>query len=238
MRTIASQIKAEPTTNQAANSTNRETADWGRTMMAKERINPIASQSVNMFGNRFIIERDSRIENGVYIGGASREAIVVDWKKPKLNELYDNIFKALGSDKRYHKTLLLASVFETVKKAFPNLSVSETDQLLQRYEVKPNRKVYIDVFIANGTGVCGHVALCCAALIERLTDEGHLSGKVSVDRNSISSKGAHAWCRYTNGAGEVIILDVMQNYLGKLSSSAAKASWDYFRPEDRATTNS
>lgn len=209
-------------------------ASWNRTIRAKERLVPGHHPDLNaVFANRIIIERDSRIAGGVYVGGSGREAIVVDWKQPELNKLYNNLTRAIRSSEHKDQNTALAGVFFFVRDAFPNLSESKTDKLIKGLNLRPDKKVHIDYFIANGTGVCRHVAACCAVLIERLIDEGYLKGKVSIDRNTIAQKGAHAWCRFTDSKGEVIILDVMHDYAGRLSKTAAKANWDYFRPEDQ-----
>ncbi|EKD64692.1 MAG: hypothetical protein ACD_50C00323G0007, partial [uncultured bacterium] len=76
-------------------------------------------------------------------------------------------------------------------------------------------------------------ALLAGYLLEKLTQEGILGGKVSVDRNFIEGRGGHAWVRYTNSREEVFILDPAQDYKGTLKD-APKNGWDYRRPEDSA----
>jgi hypothetical protein len=91
-----------------------------------------------------------------------------------------------------------------------------------------DKKVTLGVFIEAGVGLCRHQNLACAAIIERLIDEDILRGTVSIDRNS-SDEGGHAWCRYTDPSGEVIILDVTQEYFGNIYG---EHHWDYRRPEE------
>ena len=99
-------------------------------------------------------------------------------------------------------------------------------------------KVELSVFMAAGVGVCRHQALACAVTLERFKDEGHIRGSISIDRNirrdpKMENSDGHAWVRYTSHGGNIMILDVAQNYFGLLKDSSRDAQWNYMRPEEQ-----
>ncbi len=76
-------------------------------------------------------------------------------------------------------------------------------------------------------------SLLTGYLLERLSKDGLVGGKVSVDRNYVQGLGGHAWVRYTNSGGEVFILDSAQGYIGRLDEmDESQKRWFYERPED------
>lgn len=99
---------------------------------------------------------------------------------------------------------------------------------------RPGAKIGLNVYIQNHVGVCRHQALFMGYLLEKLTDDGILHGRASVDRNFIEGEGGHAWVRYVNSEGKVFILDTAQNYVGTLDDSKSNANWDYRRPKERS----
>ena len=109
------------------------------------------------------------------------------------------------------------------------------DQIHRRYGGIPDQKIGLNNYIRDGVGVCRHQALLCGYLLERLVAEHHLSGTVSVDRNQVEGLGGHAWARYTTSGDKVIVLDVAQDYLGRLNDmSQDQNRWFYERPKDHA----
>lgn len=178
--------------------------------------------------NRPIISRDTPINGGVYLGSAKREALVVDFEKDVyLNNLYEEAKLGAKINGRVSKHLIIPSVYSSVKRSMP--SSKGYKLLLDRFDLRNDKKVYLGSFIAHRTGVCRHKALACAALLERFIKEGYLSGNVSIDRNN-NGKSAHAWTRYTCNNGTVVILDVALGYLGPLVGPNQR--WDYRRKDD------
>ncbi|MFA5183506.1 MAG: hypothetical protein WC405_19510 [Syntrophales bacterium] len=173
---------------------------------------------------------------GVYLGKSQRDAITVDIDPSRgyvqLQALYDKAKAAASINGEVRRGLILNAVYEAVNSAFRTRNENAVQSLLAKYGVGPDQKIALDVFIAEGTGVCRHVSLACTALLEMFKKEGHIRGTASVDRNGLEI-GAHAWCRYTSSSGEVFILDPMHGYIGSLNESRENAYWDYFRPEDR-----
>jgi hypothetical protein len=208
-------------------------ANWDKTQSMKRRLQREGKlDEGDVYQGRPIIHRDSPVNGGVYLGEGQREAIVVDSKKyTGLSALY-----AIAKDKatvgeNIRKDLILEAVFQTVREAMPKQDLEAVQKITRKHGVEKDGKIALDVFLEEHTGVCRHDALTCAALLELFKGEGHARGKASVDRNS-TEKGGHAWCRYTNSDGIVFILDVAQDYLGRLEKAPEKKRWAYERPED------
>lgn len=206
-------------------------AKWEKTYLSKKRrkgkIETI--DGVDHFQERPIISRDMPIDGGVYLSEGPREAIVVDSDKfPEIDKLYKEAKKRMGHARVFDGIpFVLHAVYETVSEAFPH-----KDDKLARELAKPfqgDKKVSLDVFIKKGIGVCKHLALTSAVLLEKFKKDG-LKGDISVDRNYIEGKGGHAWCRFTDPKGQVYIIDVMQGVLDTLEGSEGKAWWSYKRP--------
>jgi len=212
--------------------------DWNRTIVAiRNRPETVYFENgIPYFQGRRVVGRDTPVIGGVSLGAGGREAITVDIDPrrgyTKLRELYGQAKLAASVGGVVQRNRVLPAVYETVNLAFKTKSEKAVNALLAKYEVGPDQKIALDVFIAEGVGVCRHAALACAAILEMFKQDGHIRGEISVDRNGTDA-GAHAWCRYASHSGEVVILDVMQGYFGTLKESIQKAYWDYFRPEDR-----
>ena len=127
----------------------------------------------------------------------------------------------------------MKNVFDLVKETFSSANEYDVGKLIAKGNVGPDQKVALGVFVRSKTGVCRHMALTCAVLMEKAVKEGYLEGKVSVDRNSIRGVGAHAWCRYTNSAGTAVIMDAMHGVLKILADTKGTTAWSYARPEDQ-----
>ena len=224
-----------------ANHNGDNEALWERTRRAQERL-PASPQNDGLFKGREIIHRDSRIAGGVCLGANGREAVVVDWRQKAspgtttcLDALYTIAVERATLDGRFRRSRALQAVYETIDEHFIDRTPSAVERVNHRVGAGTDDKVHIDCYIAARTGVCRHMALACAAILERMVDEGLLRGKVSHDRNSIAGQGAHAWCRYTSSNGSIAILDAMQRFFGTLEKSKEVGMWDYSRPEERAS---
>ncbi|MFA4946803.1 MAG: hypothetical protein WC607_04700 [Candidatus Micrarchaeia archaeon] len=164
---------------------------------------------------RRVITRDSPILNGVYLGANEREAIVVH-DSPALKALFEAAKERAQLESlnpREKEDRILEAVYDTVRQKVPALSPEQVDELLRENNVKPDEKVSLDSFLENG-GECRHLNLAIAALLEKFKNEGHLPGKVSVERNRVKGVGGHAWAGYEHSDGKKRIADAVQNYLG------------------------
>ncbi len=219
---------------------------WERTRLVEERL-PSIPMHDGRFQGRQIIHQDSPISGRVCLGAFGREAIVVDWRhegnprRVSLATLYDAAVERATVEGRFRRSIALRAVYDTVNEHFLDRSHSGISQLNHSLGAGPDSKVHLDCYIAARVGVCRHMALTCAAILERMVESQLLRGTVSHDRNSIPGRGAHAWCRYTSSSGAVVILDPMQEFFGTLEESINPPEksphhpprWDYFRPEER-----
>ena len=220
-------------------------AKWEKTINERRRLkgNRLyeegdGSRTEEKFAGRPVIHRDSPINGGVYLGSGIREAIVVDDTKDQiLREVYEKFRSLLPQDVAQAKQNALFTAWQLTQQEIPYKGDDAVAQLHQRLNVAAaDTKIQLGIYILNKTGVCRHEALLAGYFLEKLIKEGILTGKVSIDRNTIKGRGGHAWVRYTNSIGEVFIIDPAQKYIGRLKE-APKDGWDYRRPEDIARDN-
>lgn len=187
---------------------------------------PDAQSEHGYYQDRIIIGRDTPILGGVYLGGGEREAIVVDEKYGEILKVYDNLVAKIPNLKDTNN--VLKQCFDTVTEVMPSneLVVENIGKRLA-----PDQKIALDSYIINKGGVCRHQALLAGYLIEKLINEEHMGGKVSIDRNEIQGKGAHAWIRYEDRDGEAYIIDPAQNFNGREEDSKDRY-WNYERPNN------
>ena len=187
-----------------------------------------------------IIPRDASINEGVYLGGNEREAIVVDDTRESTRDVYDRVFRRVEDAAREHKqrgvgrkNVLLNAVYDVTRDemSYDEAKVERIlDELLGKE--REDKKIELTVLINDHVGVCRHQVLLVGYLIERLIRQGNLRGCVSIDRNAVPGIGAHTWVRYTSHSGKVFILDTSLGYIGPLEGSEKVGGWDYRRPED------
>ncbi|MCJ7805343.1 hypothetical protein MUP46_01735 [Patescibacteria group bacterium] len=218
--------------------------EWNKTILAQQRIKERGfyeeadrESPKGYYLGRPIIGRDTAINGGVYLGGGEREAIVVDDSLPKspLNNVYSELLamRARAVQRGEHfKETLLSDVFDLVRHRLP-YNERRVREIGAAIGIKPDQKVSLGVYITEKTGVCRHQALLVAYLLERLRNEGRVKGKVSVDRNYIPGIGGHAWVRYINSAGEVIIIDPARELIDDLQHIKPELRVFYERPQEQ-----
>ncbi len=214
---------------------------WNHTKVVELRMmtnaryeEPDSEAKHGMYGGRRIIGRDTPIQGGVYLGSGKREAIVVDdtYNESTLLETYRDFIKRINFEDKKYKDNILEKVFNYVRTVLP-YNESEVKNIIT--PLQKDQKVALDVFIDNKAGVCRHQALLVAYILEKMKSERHLNGTASIDRNTIPSQGGHAWVRYVNGAGKILIIDPAQNFIGSLEDSLRERNsggWDYERASD------
>lgn len=208
---------------------------WLRSILANKRVrNPF--EPPGTYQGRHIITRDSPIDGGVSLGGAQREAIVVDSEKyPLLKELYKIVISQSSSGNYIHRDRILPSMFKISRDCFynnPHATEEDVERMIENECLDRDVKIPLDFFIYKGLGVCRHMALTAGVLIEMSIKRNLLRGKVSIDRNE-TERGGHEWARYIASTREVVIIDPAQNYLDALHNPDKVAPWNYFRPTDR-----
>ena len=186
--------------------------------------------------NRHIIDVDSPIAGGVYLGLPAREAITVD----KNSDILDQVYKDMLAQVRRIKVALgleceekiLRIVQEISKQSFPHHTLEALSALRENNRLRHDRDIELDFFLKYETGDREHAALLAAYLLERLNreQENYLSGRVSIDRNWLPG-GGHCWVRYTHSPEDIYILDPMKNFCGWLDNYS-KERWPYERQSD------
>lgn len=208
--------------------------EQNRTQRMRERLLgkiSIGPDGREYYQGRPIIHRNTPVLGGVYLGASPREAIVVDPKKYKeLNKLYENAKRRAMDSVKVNRGRILKAVYDVVRETMrPN--EAKVNEIIQRLKAGDDRKITLDVFIREGVGVCRHHALACTALLELFKRDGYIRGTPRVERNS-TELGGHAWCRYTNSAGEVFILDSTLGFFGSPEEAKSRGIWQYKSPED------
>jgi len=184
------------------------------------------------FQGRPKIDIDTKIDGGVYLGVNPREALVVDFDNSNCLRTLFNVACSRANDGKIGEVYEhLQSVYQITREAFPLGGEKRVNEFIKERGFEDNVKVNLDVFIANGIGVCRHMALTSGVLLEKFIDMGFIDGKVSVDRNETIFE-RHAWARYTESNGNVTIVDPALSYFGKPLTPTLRHRWDYRRHED------
>lgn len=223
---------------------DKKQANWDNTVRAlnfAKSVGAFEESGTNSFEGRYlgrpIIARDTPINGGIYVGSGDREAIVVD--DTRKNSLLPKIYSDFIKDREEKlkkgkvgdvKEGLLDDVFALSLSKLP-YSEEGVNDYNKRYGIRAGEKVPLDMYILEGVGICRHQALLVGYLLEKLKKDGYLKGSVSIDRNSIPDLGGHAWVRYTNSEGDVIIIDPAMNYVGYLKYAERATGWSYGRPK-------
>jgi hypothetical protein len=195
---------------------------------------PDANSPFGYYNKRRIIGRNCRINGGVYLGGGAREAIYVDdlsdqgVLKNVYFELIQTLFKKMG--KRLSLGLKIQDgipedVFDTVRRHMPYDEQKVLDIISGR---RSDNEISLSEFIQKHAGQCRHQALLVGYLLERLIENGLLSGSVSAERNYLAGQGAHAWAAYQDKDGKIFIIDPAMGYQGPLEKAHG---WLYHIPE-------
>lgn len=225
---------------------------WDRTQIMESRLSPLLKRGFfeekgkdrpeHVYQERPVIHRDTRINGGVYLGAFEREAIVVDDIKQRgLRRLYGRLWLPARIKKLQSRITgapidapLVRKVFDIVNQKM-RYDEEAVNAIPSKYNLKPDEKVALEVYMREGIGVCRHQALLAGYLLEKLIDKGFLKGQVSIDRNTIPGKGGHVWARYQAPDKTIYIIDVAQGFAGKLQDAMFdETRWFYERPEDVA----
>ncbi len=210
---------------------------WNRSDLAKERLWGKGLLKMHdgkyFYAGRPLIHHDSPIDGGVYVGGAEREAVVVDFDQSSaLKFIYRGVLsRCIDGEGAFHKSSALGAVYNAVESVFPPRTKEDVEKLIQKLGVGTDGKVSLDVFLQHRTGWCTHRALTAAALLERLVNGGYLSGTARVCRAE-TPEAPHAWCEYTNSHNQVFLIDHLLGGPKRLTTVIAEGKTWYARPEN------
>lgn len=220
--------------------------NWSYTQKAVDVVSyRQAIERKNGRAGRETIHRDSPIDGGVYEGTYGGEAIVVDSEKypDGIDSALDTVMERITKpDGKIDKGLVFQAVYDVVDAAM-RYDAAAVEDIFQQNGGVDHTKIALNQYILDGVGVCRHQALFAGLLLESLQKRGIIRGRASIERNMVRNPNddqydGHSWVRYTNSGGEVWILDVAQQRIGKLDDlmlareQGDLAVWDYARPED------
>lgn len=176
--------------------------------------------------------RSQVVDGGVYLGGSSREAIVVDGKSEILKNVYKTLLQELQSSFRRSETLVpqqvLIKVMFAVQQSMPYDGPKTEGISLEHYG---DKLIGLSTYVKEKAGVCRHQGLLAAYLIEGLIQDGYLAGSVGVERNTVEDLGGtHAWAIFkpkTEIARTAIVVDPAQSFVGTKMQAEQEQRWAY-----------
>ncbi len=197
------------------------------------------------FTGRDIVTRDTTLGGSkpeatvdirAWLGGG--EATVVDPNQDPeyYGQLRASFLQRINKKQELTEDDVTEAIYQTVGGAMKySLQFADGKAAELAIESPDHRKVNLSVYLAEGKGVCRHMALAAAWLGGEAAAMGLLEGRLTADVNQrVTDNAAHEWARYTTPEGRVWIIDVAQGYVGTLEDSTMlPEAWDYFRPGER-----
>jgi len=189
--------------------------------------------------NHPVLGRASRsVEDGVYLGGSSREAIVVDGKSVALRQVYESVERtlqqSLPGEKTFSLQAVLLQVMDRVKDVMP-YDAPKAEEINRQHP--GDQLVGLSTYLDARAGVCRHQALLAAYIIENLIVDGYLNGAIGVERNTVVDLGGtHAWAVFktmVNGREETIVVDPAQTFVGTKAQALREGRWEYRLSTDK-----
>lgn len=190
---------------------------------------PSESSPNGRLNNWRILGRNRPFDQGVYLGGGIRPAIVIDKQSDiALREFTEGFMqRAHKSGALHNESQLLVAAYSYVGRKIVNDSAAD-DKVMKHYNIAKDEEVLLGAYIDNRGGVCAHKSLILGSLLESLKNHGYLRGDISFERNQVVGQGAHAWIRYTTTDGRIIIADPTHYKFGELQNLDANR-WVYER---------
>jgi hypothetical protein len=186
-----------------------------------------------------VITRNSKIIHGVSLGqGSSREAINVNILADRPLNDFVNALILETNRLRYSLNTPIQSILRLVSVRvadafgkFDNVA-QRVDALNEGHQLTQDKLVNLGFYLENGLGVCRHRALTAAVILQALVNDGKINAEVTVDRNNIKGRGAHAWCRVKDlQTNKVYIVDPMLGFVGS-TDQVTSSHWPYLRARD------
>lgn len=209
-----------------------------------------------LYAGHQVIDRDTtEFEGGVDIRSwsAESEAIVVDSEQDPepynfLRARFDVFVRRreLQTKQPATELELLQAVKDAVAEAMDyDLPYTETVSQQVRAEDPKYRLINLSSYLADGKGICRHMGLAAGWLAEKLTQEGRLSGRSTVEVNQRQANpetgkkaSAHEYMRYEAPDGEIYVIDPTRSSEAKrsvptLAETIDQNDWNYFRPGEK-----
>lgn len=193
---------------------------------------------------------DGSVDLRAYASG--REANVVDSTDREYSVEYERLYKSLlhnlaETRKKQNGIYSDADVMKAAYSAVQSVmtyDLEKVNAIVDREIMSAgSRDINIGLFIREGTGICRHMGLAAAWVLNRASQSRILSRRDAAvsEANSIPEKrSGHEWARFVSANGEVFIIDPAYKYVGPLADvpeleAKGHPLWDeYFTsPEER-----
>ena len=161
------------------------------------------------FHNRPVIGENTRVGGGVYLSAQPAEALVVDEKYDLLRPVLSSFRGRLGGLKSFsveRELSILEDIFELSNEVL-EWSPHKVNRFNQQHGIKVDTKVALDFYIEQKFGVARHKVLLAAYLIEKLKEDGHLSGNFVIPETIRRPSGDDEYLVYTFPNGVFATLD-------------------------------
>lgn len=183
--------------------------------------------------NHPVLGRNSlSVDNGVYLGGGAREAILVDGRSETLKKVYEDLAENIRKGFKDRETATTQTIlFQVMQKAQQVMPYDgpKTSQISK--EFYGDKLIGLSTYVNQRAGVCRHQGLLAAYLTERLINEGFLNGGIGIERNTDDDfGGTHAWAVFKPGGGktnETIVIDPAQSFVGTKNQAERENRWRY-----------
>jgi len=202
------------------------------------------------YRGRRLIDRHSRVNGRTTIIGTTDnpffDALYVS-REGHNNGLYNEVFEAVKlraarmpggvSNTQNFVQAVYEEISSRVTYSIPKseqiwMRIAKNEGFTPPYDGAPAE---VFDFVREGYGVCRHMGLACAAVLERAIDEGLIDGKVNYHRSIHTSdsnqRDGHAWARFTDPSGGRWVLDVAHQYCGRLESASVRG-WNYLTDDE------
>lgn len=138
-----------------------------------------------IFLNRPIIGEHTGINGGVYLSAAPAEALVVEESYGMLRPIaasFRSRFKGAYLSSIEFELTILEEIFNLANKAL-DFDPERVLELNKAHGFSPDQKVALDVYLTERIGVARHRVILAAYIIEKLREDGKLTGLASITPN-------------------------------------------------------
>lgn len=165
------------------------------------------------FRNRPIIGEGARVNKGIFVGATPHEALVVDEKYGHLEQLLLALISRCSQIDENSSTYEYEVFSKTVQLVRENLRYSEQGvlRLQEKYNIEPDDKVTLDLFVRKKVGVGRHQVLLAAFLLERARDKNLVKGRPTIE-TQISDDIPQERLLFTSASGEVFRFDPTRGF--------------------------
>jgi hypothetical protein len=165
------------------------------------------------YRNRIIIGEGVPINGSIYVGATPHEALVLDKKYGHLEHLILTLISRCSQIEEQNSAYEYEVFSRTVNLVRETLRYSEegVQQILDKYHIKPDDKVTLDLFVQKKVGVARHQVLLVAFLLEQLRERNLISGHPTIE-NQISHEIPQERLLFTSSEGEIFRFDPTKGF--------------------------